>query len=135
MQLHGSVPAPFIMTGHMIQAQKMKKLEIIIPDRHLKEVNDLLKAANVGGMSYYRIEGRGKFKPSSISVGRGTKHYTPEFIPRLKVEVIVTDNQVQDLINRLLESLGGQSPGGKVFVTDIPLAADLTTKQVGESAI
>ena len=113
----------------------MKKLEIVIPDRHQKEVKNVLKAANVGGMSYYRTEGRGKVKPSAISVGRGTKHYTPEFIPRLKLEVKVTDNQVQDLINRLLESLGGQSPGGKVFVTDIPLAADLATKQVCESAI
>jgi nitrogen regulatory protein P-II 1 len=113
----------------------MKKLEIIIPDRMLNEVNKTLKEANVGGLIYYRIEGRGKTKAASVSIGRGTQHYTPEFIPRLKVEVVVKDEQAQGLLTTLLNKLGGQSPGGKIFVVDVPMAADFTTGQIGESAI
>ena len=40
----------------------MKKLELIIPDRRLQDVSEILKDANTGGMSYYRIEGRGRIK-------------------------------------------------------------------------
>jgi nitrogen regulatory protein P-II 1 len=113
----------------------MKRLEIVIPDRRLNEVNAVLKEAHVGGLSYFRIEGRGRFKPSSLSVGRGTQHYTPEFIPRLKVEVVVRDDQADGLLKKLLDKLGGQSPGGKIFVVDVPEAADLVTRERGESAI
>jgi len=113
----------------------MKKLEIIIPDRRLHEVNDTLKDAGVGGMSYYRIEGRGRYKASSVAIGRGTRTYTPEFIPRMKVEVVVGDSQASQLLTTLLDKLGGQSPGGKVFILDVPEAADLVTRAKGEDAI
>lgn len=46
----------------------MKKLELFIPDRRLDEVSDILKDANVGGMSHYRIEGRGKVKAEAVSI-------------------------------------------------------------------
>jgi nitrogen regulatory protein P-II 1 len=113
----------------------MKKLEIIIPDRRLNEINTLLKEVQVGGMSYHRIEGRGRVKPLSVSVGRGTKHYTPEFIPRMKVEVVVKDEQAQDLVTLFLNKLGDKTAGGKIFVLDVPMAADLLTGKLGEEAI
>jgi nitrogen regulatory protein P-II 1 len=112
----------------------MKKLEIIIPDRRLHGVSEILKVANTGGMSYYRIEGRGRIKAEAVAVGRGTMHYRPEFIPRYKVEVIVKDEQVEDLIKTFVERLG-DNIGGKIFVIDIPIAVDLTTKKTGEDAI
>ena len=61
--------------------------------------------------------------------------YTPEFIPRVKVEVIVRDDQVEGLINELTGKLGGDVRGGKIFVTDVQIAVDLFSKQRGESAI
>jgi nitrogen regulatory protein P-II 1 len=112
----------------------MKKLEIIIPDRRLHDVSDILKDANTGGMSYSRIEGRGKVKPEAVAIGRGTMHYKPEFIPRLKVEVVVKDEQVESLIKSLTDKLG-DNIGGKIFVIDVPIAVDLTSKSRGESAI
>ena len=112
----------------------MKKLEIIIPDRRLHDVSEILKVANTGGMSYYRIEGRGRIKAEAVAVGRGTMHYRPEFIPRYKVEVVVKDEQVDGLIKTIVERLG-DNIGGKIFVIDIPIAVDLTTKKTGEDAI
>ena len=113
----------------------MKKFEIIIPHRRLDDVSQILKGINVGGMSHYEIEGRGKVKAEPVAIGRGTAQYTPEFIPRVKVEVIVRDDQVEGLINELTGKLGGDVRGGKIFVTDVQIAVDLSSKQRGESAI
>jgi nitrogen regulatory protein P-II 1 len=112
----------------------MKKLEIIIPHRRLDDVSEILKDANTGGMSHYRIEGRGKIKAEPVAAARGTTRYNPEFIPRTKVEVIVKDDQVEGLIQSFIEKLGNEL-GGKIFVTDVSLAVDLTTKNRGESSI
>jgi nitrogen regulatory protein P-II 1 len=113
----------------------MKKLEIIIPHRRLNDVSEILKSANTGGMSHYKIEGRGKVKAEPVAIGRGTTQYTPEFIPRTKVEVIIKDDQVEELINKFVEKLGGNTLGGKIFVTDVQTTLDLSSKQRGESAI
>ena len=86
-------------------------------------------------MSRYKIERRGKVKPESVAIGRGTAHYTPECIPQEQVEVIIKDDQVEELINKLIEKLGGDTLGGKVFVTDVQTAVDLASKVRGESAI
>jgi len=113
----------------------MKKLEIIIPHRRLDNVSEILKSANTGGMSHYKVEGRGKVKAEEVAVGRGTMKYTPEYVPRTKVEVIIKDDQLESLINKLVENLGGDSLGGKLFVTDVHVAVDLSTNKRGESAI
>jgi nitrogen regulatory protein P-II 1 len=112
----------------------VKKMEIIIPDRRLHDVSEILKDANTGGMSCYRIEGRGKIKAEAVSIGRGTMRYKPEFIPRTKVEVVVKDEQVEALIKTLREKLG-DNIGGKIFVTDVAMVVDLTTGNREESAI
>ncbi len=112
----------------------MKKLEIIIPNRRLQDVSEILKDANTGGMSYSRIEGRGRIKPEAVAVGRGTMHYKPEFIPRLKVEVVVKDEQVEGLLKAFTDKIG-DSIGGKIFVVDVPTAVDLATKKTGDNAI
>jgi nitrogen regulatory protein P-II 1 len=113
----------------------LKKFEIIIPHRKLNDVSQILKGINVGGMSHYEIEGRGKVKAEPVAIGRGTAQYTPEFFPRIKAEVIIKDDQVEGLISKLIEKLGGDVLGGKVFVTDVQIAVHLSTKQRGESAI
>ena len=76
----------------------MKKLEIIIPDRELQTVSGILRDKSIGGMNHYRIEGKGKTKAEPISAGRGTMQYTPEFIPRTKVETVVKDDMVENII-------------------------------------
>jgi nitrogen regulatory protein P-II 1 len=52
----------------------MKKFGIIIPHRKLNDVSEFL-SANTGGMSHYKIEGRGKVKAEPVAIGRGTMQY------------------------------------------------------------
>ncbi len=109
-------------------------MEIIIPHRKLNDVSEVLKSTNSGGMTHYKVQERGMIKPEEIAIGRGTGRYTPEFIPRTKVEVILMDDQVEVLINRLVDKLG-DALGGKIIISDVPTIIDLSTKRRGEDAM
>ena len=74
-------------------------------------------------------------KAQEVAVGRGTMKYAPEYVPRTKIEVIIKDDQLESLINKIVERLGGDSLGGKLFVTDVHVAVDLSTNKRNESAI
>jgi nitrogen regulatory protein P-II 1 len=80
----------------------MKKIELIIPESKLKDAHAILINVNSGGMSYYTVEGSGRVKAEEIIVGRGTVETQPEYIPRTKIEVIVKDDQVEQLVSCLL---------------------------------
>jgi len=112
----------------------MKRIEIIIPHRELKEAHEILKNVNTGGMSYYTIEGSGRIKVDPIFIGIGTMQARPDHVPRTKIEVVVKDEQVEDLISKITDTLG-RDLGGKIFVVDVPIAVDIRTKKRGDAAI
>lgn len=112
----------------------MKRLEIIIPHRELKDLHEILKDVNTGGMSYYKIEGSGRIKAEPLTIGRGTTQTQPDYVPRTKVEVVVRDEQVEELISKVTDRLGVEL-GGKIFVVDVPIVVDIRTKKRGEAAI
>lgn len=113
----------------------MKKIEIVIPDRLFNDVNRIIKNTHAGGMTYSRVEGRGNIKAKPVAIDRGTRHYTPEFIPRIKIEVVVRDEQVDDIVNKIVDELAKPNVGGKIFVIDVATAIDLATKEHGEKAL
>ncbi|MGA8842374.1 MAG: P-II family nitrogen regulator [Nitrososphaeraceae archaeon] len=115
---------------------RLKRVEIIIPHRWVSHVDDVLKGMQIGGMSATQIEGRGKVKPVPVAVQRGTATATPEFIPRTKVEVIVIDDMVEELTQKILDTFGGDpNLGGKIFISDVVGAIDFVTKRKDEEAI
>lgn len=113
----------------------MKKIEIIIPDRLFNDVNRIVKDTHEGGMTYYRVEGRGKIKAKPVAIDRGTRHFTPEFIPRIKMEVVVKDDQVDGIVSKITDKLANPAVGGKIFVVDVATVIDLATKEQGEKAL
>ena len=113
----------------------MKEIQIFVPDQALKDVNDILKESQVGGMSHYRIHGRGSSKSEEVAVGLGTMRYTPEDNPRTKIEVVVRDDQVDSLIYKIADKLRASDIVGKIFVLDVPIALDIRTNKTGESAL
>jgi nitrogen regulatory protein P-II 1 len=60
--------------------------------------------------------------------------YTPEFIPRTKVEIVVRDEVVEKIVNTLLDTLSDKI-GGKIFISDVQEAISIRTKARGDSAI
>lgn len=114
----------------------MKKVEIIVPHRAVDDINVLFKDMHIGGMSVTRIEGRGRVKAQPVATGRGVTFFTPEFVPRSKIEVVVKDELVEQIISKVLEKFGGDaSLGGKIFVSEVITAADLVKRTRDEEAI
>ncbi len=113
----------------------MKKLEIIVPNGRERDVHRELISLNVGGMSYYGVEGSGRVKVDPIVEAAHPTMEKPEYISRTKVEVVVKDYHVDQIISKLRERLGKEIQGGKIFVLDVPVAADIATASVGEPVI
>jgi nitrogen regulatory protein P-II 1 len=114
----------------------MKKLEIIIPHERLEIANNILEKFDVGGMSFYHINGRGKTKWKPVPVGRGVIMNTPKYGSRTKIEVIVDNRIYNDIINELLKELTrGSVSDGKIFVYDVSQAYDIGSGEKNESAI
>jgi nitrogen regulatory protein P-II 1 len=114
----------------------MKRIEIIIPQEHLKDLNVLLHKHKVGGMSFYDVKGRGRSRHAPVTVGRGVMSYVPEFGFRTKVEVVVPDVYTKAIVEGVLEKFGtGTSAVGKIFVYDVAEAYDIGTKEKGDRAL
>ena len=113
----------------------MKEIQIFVPDHALNDVNDILKESQVGGMSHYRIHGRGSSISEEVGLQTGTMRYTPEYNPRTKIEVVVRDDQVDSLLHKIVDKLRTSDIIGKIFVVDVPIAVDIRSNKTGESAL
>lgn len=114
----------------------MKKLDIIIPQEHLPQLNELLHKHQVGGMSFYDIKGRGRARQTPVTVGRGVMTYVPEFGFRTKVQVIASDAMSKEIVKDVLQTFGtGASAIGKIFVYEVTEAYDLGNGEKGDRAL
>jgi nitrogen regulatory protein P-II 1 len=113
----------------------MKKLEIIVPNGMERDVHEELMSLNVGGMSYYKIEGSGRVKIDPVVEATHPTREKPEYISRTKVEAVVKDSQVEQVISKIRERLSNEPQGGKIFVLDVPAAADIKSGHIGEPVI
>ena len=112
----------------------MKKIEAIIRHFKLEEVKAALTAAGVHGMTVTEVRGFGRQKGHKEHY-RGAE-YTVDFVPKVKVEVVATDDQLKTVIDAILSSARtGQIGDGKIFVTDLQETLRIRTGEAGESAI
>jgi nitrogen regulatory protein P-II 1 len=90
----------------------------------------------IGGFTYYKSKGRGQIPTPLIHTGRETSVYRPEFNVNIMISVVVPDNLVTDIVNKILDSTSSGLAGeGKVFVSDVDDAVDIGTSNRGESAL
>ena len=114
----------------------MKKLDIIVPHEHVREINELLHKHNVGGMTFYDIRGRGRSKNEPTHIGTGVMMYVPEFGLGTKVEVLVSDIQAKQIIDDIMKIIStGSTSNGKIFVYDVAEAYDIGTRKSGDIAL
>jgi nitrogen regulatory protein P-II 2 len=112
----------------------MKLIEAIIKPFKLDEVKDALLEAGVQGMTVTEVKGFGRQKGHKETY-RGTE-YTIEFVPKVKLEVAVSDGQVQRVIETITRTAKTGSIGdGKIFVRDLGAAVRIRTGETGESAL
>ena len=112
----------------------MKKIEAIIKPFKLDDVKDRLREVGVQGMTVYEVKGFGR-TGGKKEVYRGSA-YVVDFVPKVKVEIVVPDGMVRDVIDAIEKSAKtGRIGDGKIFVSAIDKAVRIRTGETGEDAI
>ena len=112
----------------------MKLIKAIIRPNKLEEVKDALTALNVTGMTVTEVRGFGRQK-GHTEIYRGTE-YTVDFVPKVKLEVVCADANLQTVIDTILRSAQtGQIGDGKIFVTNLDNSIRIRTGETDEAAI
>jgi nitrogen regulatory protein PII len=112
----------------------MKMIEAIIKPFKIDEVKDALHEIGIQGMTVAEVKGFGRQKGHKETY-RGTE-YTIEFVPKVKIELAVADNQVQRVIETIVRSAKTGSIGdGKIFVRELTSVVRIRTGETGEGAL
>ncbi|HEX2735652.1 MAG TPA: P-II family nitrogen regulator [Polyangiaceae bacterium] len=112
----------------------MKKVEAIIKPFKLDEVKDALSEVGIQGMTVTEVKGFGR-TGGKKEVYRGSA-YVVDFVPKVKIEVVVTDSQAQSVIDAIEKSAKtGRIGDGKIFVTSVDQAVRIRTGEQGDDAI
>lgn len=112
----------------------MKQIETIIRHFKLEEVKDALTEIGVQGMTVTEVRGFGRQKGHKEQY-RGAE-YTIDFLPKVKIEIAVSDEQTQAVIETILRTARtGQIGDGKIFVSELGEVIRIRTGEKGEESL
>jgi nitrogen regulatory protein PII len=112
----------------------MKKVEAIIRTSKFEDVHSALSQVGIPFM--YSMEVKGFGKESSMSQTYRGAHYDVGFIPRTKLEVVVTEDQLEEVIDCILQiATTGEIGDGKIFISDIERAYRIRSREEGAAAL
>ncbi len=112
----------------------MKKIEAIIKPFKLDEVKEALQEVGVQGLSVIEVKGFGRQK-GHTELYRGAE-YVVDFLPKVKIEVVLADDQVDGAIEAIVSAAKTDKIGdGKIFVSTIEQAIRIRTGETGDNAI
>ena len=112
----------------------MKKIDAIIKPFKLEDVKEALAAVGVEGMTVTEVKGFGRQK-GHTEIYRGSE-YTVDFLPKIKLEIVLDDDRVQDSIDAIVKSAKTDKIGdGKVFVSSVEEVTRIRTGETGAEAI
>jgi len=112
----------------------MKKIDAIIKPFKLEEVKDALCEIGIEGMTVSEVMGFGRQK-GNTEIYRGGE-YTADFVPKVKIEMVVSDGNTDAAIAALVKGARtGKIGDGKIFVAGIEQAVRIRTEEKGENAI
>jgi nitrogen regulatory protein PII len=112
----------------------MKLIIAIIKPFKLEEVKDSLSSIGIEGMTVTEVKGFGRQK-GHTEIYRGSE-YTVDFLPKVKIEIVVTDELVAKAIDAIVKAAKtGKIGDGKVFVLPIEEAVRIRTDERGDTAV
>lgn len=112
----------------------MKKIEAIVRHFKLEEVKHALSEQGVRGMTISEVRGFGRQKGHTETY-RGTE-YTIDFVPKVKIEVVVRNEDVQQVVDTILRTAQtGQIGDGKIFVISLDETVRIRTGETGVDAV
>jgi nitrogen regulatory protein P-II 1 len=117
-----------------VRGKIVKKVEAIVRHFKLEDVKNALTDRGIHGMTVSEVRGFGRQK-GHTEIYRGTE-YAIDFVPKVKIEVICTDDNLQMVIDTVLETAQtGQIGDGKIFVTKLEDSIRIRTGERGEDAL
>ncbi len=112
----------------------MKKIEAIIKPFKLDEVKEALQEVGVQGLSVIEVKGFGRQK-GHTELYRGAE-YVVDFLPKVKVEVVLDDDQVDAAVEAIIDAAKtGKIGDGKIFVSSIEQTIRIRTGEAGSDAL
>ena len=112
----------------------MKKLECIIRPFKLEEVKEALSGVGVRGMTVSEVRGFGRSR-GHTELYRGSE-YTIEFVPKLKIEIVVAEENVDKVVEAVQQAAAtGKIGDGKIFVLPIDETIRIRTGERGPAAV
>ncbi len=112
----------------------MKKIEAIIKPFKLDEVKEALQEIGVQGLSVIEVKGFGRQK-GHTELYRGAE-YVVDFLPKVKIDVVLDDDQVDSAIEAIVEAAKTDKIGdGKIFVSPLEQVIRIRTGETGKDAV
>jgi nitrogen regulatory protein P-II 1 len=112
----------------------MKKIEAIIRPHKLEDIREALLESGIQGMTVIEVQGFGRQKGHAETY-RGAE-YRIEFLPKIKLEVVVTNDQLQTVVGIIIKKgQTGKVGDGKIFISTIDEAIRIRTEESGDSVV
>ena len=113
----------------------MQKIEAIIRPEKLDDVKNALAEAGFTGMNIVHVTGRG-VQRGIVHMGRGGESYTVDMLPKVKVEVVVSDSASDRVVKIICDAAAtGNIGDGKIFIMPVSDAIRVRTGERGEKAV
>ena len=114
----------------------VKKVEAIVRKERFPDIDKALKEVGISGLTFSKVEGRGRAKGREMLSDRGTRTYRPEYVERTKLEVLVKGADVPKVVQTIMANAKtGAFGDGKIFVSQVEEVYDIASGQSGERAI
>jgi nitrogen regulatory protein P-II 1 len=112
----------------------MKKIDAVVKPFKLDEVREALAEVGVTGLTVSEVKGFGRQK-GHTELYRGAE-YVVDFLPKVKIEVVVSDGMVDAVIEAIVKAARtGKIGDGKIFVTSVEQVVRIRTGETNESAV
>ncbi|MCK9316324.1 MAG: P-II family nitrogen regulator [Verrucomicrobia bacterium] len=112
----------------------MKKIEAIIRPYKLEDVKQSLSSLGIDGMTVSEVKGFGRQK-GHTEIYRGSE-YTLDFLPKIRIEIVLPDNQVSQAVKVIVESARtGKIGDGKIFIYPVEDAIRIRSGEIDENAL
>jgi nitrogen regulatory protein PII len=112
----------------------MKKVEAIVKPFKLEDIKSALSELGIQGMTVTEVRGFGRQK-GHTEIYRGSE-YTVDFVPKVKLEIVVDDEQVEQVVATISKTANtGKIGDGKIFVSPVEQAVRIRTGEKGNDAV
>ena len=109
----------------------MLKIEVILGENDVMAISEELKKIGVGGLTVFKVRGRGKRPGPEIHASKGSEIFVPQFNDKYRLEAVIPDTKEDEAV----DIIKTQGRVGKIFISQILRAVDISSGNEGEETI